>query len=147
VITVSRRPLHRTAISGAVTGSDMSKPADAPPADDTPPARDTATAHDTGARGRPTRRSRGRRPFTPATPTAAPEFTTVIGTNGPIGPLLEMANVSGRLPWGSPRARGIPSIDVIEFVAACPTCGRDVTWIEEREETRLRIIIECTCAR
>jgi hypothetical protein len=55
--------------------------------------------------------------------------------------------VSGRLVRGIPRGHGLPAIDAIEFTATCPACGQDVPWIEEREETRLRIIIECPCTR
>jgi hypothetical protein len=73
--------------------------------------------------------------------------STVMGTHGPIGPLRGLVGTSGRLILGLPRSRGIPSIDVIEFTAPCPGCGRDVMWIEEREETRLHITIECPCAR
>jgi hypothetical protein len=48
---------------------------------------------------------------------------------------------------GLPRLRGVAPVDVVEFTAACPACGEDIGWIEEREETRLRIIIECPCTR
>jgi hypothetical protein len=72
---------------------------------------------------------------------------TVARTHGPIAPLRGLAGAPGRLILGLPRSRGIPSIDVIEFTAPCPGCGRDVMWIEEREETRLHITVECRCAR
>ena len=73
----------------------------------------------------------------------------VVRTHGPIAPLLGLGGLGGapgRLILGLPRSRGIPSIDVIEFTAPCPGCGREVMWIEEREETRLHIAIECRCA-
>jgi hypothetical protein len=73
--------------------------------------------------------------------------STVVGTRGPVRPPRGLAGAPGRLILGPPRTRGIPSIDVIEFRAACPGCGRDVMWIEEREETRLQITVECRCAR
>lgn len=136
-----RRPARETALSAAVTGSDTPKPADPPVTDD------GITTGRAPSRSRSGRRAGGRHPFTPADPVPVHEAVTVIGTAGPIGPLRGMVNVSGRLVLGAPRMRGIPSIDVVEFVAACPACGRDVTWIEEREETRLRIIIECPCTR
>jgi hypothetical protein len=61
--------------------------------------------------------------------------------------LRGLVNPSGRLLLGLPRLRGVAPVDVVEFTAACPACGEDISWIEEREETRLRIIIECPCAR
>jgi hypothetical protein len=68
------------------------------------------------------------------------------GPGNPLGSLIGLVQVPGRL-LGAPRVRGIAAIDVIAFTAACPNCGRDVTWIEEREETRLRISVECPCRR
>jgi hypothetical protein len=141
VITVSRRPVREGALSAAATGTDTPKPVDPPSEDEATPASHPRPLTRSG------RRSTGRHPFTPADQVLTPEPVTVIGTTGPIGPLRGMVNVSGRLVLGAPRVRGLPSIDVVEFVAACPACGRDVTWIEEREETRLRIIIECPCSR
>lgn len=38
-----------------------------------------------------------------------------------------------------------PMIDVVTFTARCPGCGADCTWIEEREDTRLRTRIMCDC--
>jgi hypothetical protein len=55
--------------------------------------------------------------------------------------------MSRRLVLGPPRIRGSASIDVVAFTAACPACGQDVEWIEEREETRLRVTVECSCSR
>jgi hypothetical protein len=107
----------------------------------------TGTGHRPGARGRNTRRAGGRHPFTPAAPPAVHEPSSAIPANGPVGPLRGLITVSGRLVVGAPRVRGISSIDVVEFTATCPACGKDVSWIEEREETRLRIIIECRCDR
>lgn len=139
---MSRRPVRGSALPAAATGTETSKPPEPPLEDD--PATPAPRAR---SRAGPGRRSTGRHPFTPAEQVPAPEPVTVIGTTGPIGPLRGMVNVSGRLVLGTPRARGLPSIDVVEFVAACPACGKDVTWIEEREETRLRITIECPCSR
>jgi hypothetical protein len=61
--------------------------------------------------------------------------------------LRGLVNTSGRLMLGLPRLRGVAPVDVVEFTAACPACSEDIGWIEEREETRLRIIIECPCTR
>ncbi len=78
---------------------------------------------------------------------AMPDAPTGLGPCQPVTPARGLVHVSGRLVLGTPRGRGLPSIDVVGFTAACPACGRDVEWIEEREETRLRIIIECPCTR
>ncbi|MDQ1294939.1 MAG: hypothetical protein QG608_2824 [Actinomycetota bacterium] len=45
------------------------------------------------------------------------------------------------------RARGLPDPDVVTFVAACPACGRDCEWTEERRDTRVKIIIACDCRK
>ncbi len=43
------------------------------------------------------------------------------------------------------RLRGVPAMDIVEFVARCPGCGRDARWQEEREDTRLRATVSCSC--
>ena len=50
-----------------------------------------------------------------------------------------------RLPRGGPRRRGLPSPDVVEFIAACPACGADCVWLEERDETRVETTVICPC--
>lgn len=47
---------------------------------------------------------------------------------------------------GGPRVRPLPALDVVRFRAPCPACGHDCDWIEEREDTRLRITLNCQCA-
>lgn len=44
------------------------------------------------------------------------------------------------------RVRGVPAPDVVLFTATCPGCGRDAEWLEEREDTRLRLTVSCDCA-
>jgi hypothetical protein len=39
----------------------------------------------------------------------------------------------------------LPVFDVVTFVAACPGCGHDCTWVEERDDTRVQTRIECDC--
>jgi len=36
--------------------------------------------------------------------------------------------------------------DTVLFTAACPACGEDCVWSEEREDTRLRAQVTCPCA-
>jgi hypothetical protein len=43
------------------------------------------------------------------------------------------------------RRRGIPRSEVVTFVAACPACGHDCEWHEERLDTRLRATVGCAC--
>lgn len=153
---MSRRPVREVALPAAAAGTDTPKPSDTQRIDDDPPTavpppdpdpdstvKDTATT--TG--GRSIRRAGGRHPFTPAAPPVVHEPSTTIPANGPTGPIRGLIAVSGRLIVNGPRIRGVSSIDVVEFTAACPACGKEVSWIEEREETRLRIIIECPCGR
>jgi len=43
------------------------------------------------------------------------------------------------------RLRAVMPLDTVTFVAACPACGRDCDWTQERQETRLRSTIMCEC--
>lgn len=52
---------------------------------------------------------------------------------------------SARVALARARLRGVPVPDAVVFVAACPNCGQDAQWNEEREDTRLRIAITCGC--
>ncbi|NLT54130.1 MAG: hypothetical protein GXX79_06090 [Actinomycetales bacterium] len=54
-------------------------------------------------------------------------------------------SVAGRLALPRERPRTVPQVDSVTFVAACPTCGQDCLWSEERVDTRLRTTIDCTC--
>lgn len=52
----------------------------------------------------------------------------------------------GGRPGFVPRTRSRPSVpDAVAFTAACPACGVDATWNEEREDTRLRAAVDCPC--
>ncbi|HET9657951.1 MAG TPA: hypothetical protein VFP72_21545 [Kineosporiaceae bacterium] len=86
-------------------------------------------------------------PAVSATAAALVAAASGAGPGSPLGSLRGLVQVSGRLVVGGPRIRGIVPVDVVEFTAACPHCGADTLWIEEREETRLRISIECSCGR
>jgi uncharacterized protein YbaR (Trm112 family) len=37
--------------------------------------------------------------------------------------------------------------DRVVFTAACPACGQDCVWSEEREDTRLHAVVTCPCDR
>jgi len=50
-----------------------------------------------------------------------------------------------RLVLARGRGRTSVALDVIDFTAACPACGRDCTWLSEREDTRVRFSICCRC--
>jgi hypothetical protein len=39
----------------------------------------------------------------------------------------------------------LPVFDVVTFVAACPACSADCTWVQERDDTRVSTRIECPC--
>jgi hypothetical protein len=63
----------------------------------------------------------------------------------PLLPLPAGRTESARVALARARLRGVPAPDVVVFVAACPGCGRDVEWHEEREDTRLRVTVACDC--
>jgi len=48
---------------------------------------------------------------------------------------------------GGLRTRTPAQPDVVVFTAACPACGQDCTWSEEREDTRLHAVVSCPCGR
>jgi endogenous inhibitor of DNA gyrase (YacG/DUF329 family) len=39
--------------------------------------------------------------------------------------------------------RAALAFDIVLFVAACPTCGGEAEWMQQREDTRLRTQITC----
>jgi hypothetical protein len=46
---------------------------------------------------------------------------------------------------GGLRTRTPAQPDVVVFTAACPACGQDCVWSEEREDTRLHAVVTCPC--
>ena len=52
-----------------------------------------------------------------------------------------------RTVMGRARIRATTSGDFVSFVAACPACGADCLWTEEREDTRLLAVMSCVCAQ
>jgi len=61
------------------------------------------------------------------------------GTTDSSSPLARMALARARL-------RAVVPLDTVTFVAACPACGHDCEWTQEREETRVRSYLDCDCA-
>ena len=50
------------------------------------------------------------------------------------------------LPFQRSRVRTMTQVDVLSFVAACPSCGADCSWTEQREDTRMLVTVSCPCA-
>ena len=46
---------------------------------------------------------------------------------------------------GGLRTRTPARPDKVVFTAACPACGQDCVWSEEREDTRLHAVVTCPC--
>jgi hypothetical protein len=46
---------------------------------------------------------------------------------------------------GGLRTRTAAQPDSVVFIAACPACGQDCVWTEEREDTRLHAVVTCPC--
>ena len=63
---------------------------------------------------------------------------------GIAGPLPAELLPGARVP--TLRTRQVPRPDVVVFTAACPACGHDCVWSEERDDTRLRAAVDCPCA-
>jgi hypothetical protein len=55
-----------------------------------------------------------------------------------LSPLAKMALARARM-------RTVVPLDFVQFVAACPACGADCEWTQEREETRVRSYQNCPC--
>jgi hypothetical protein len=50
-------------------------------------------------------------------------------------------------PYGLPGARTrVAQPDAVVFTASCPACGSDCDWTEQREDTRLRTSVGCSCS-
>jgi hypothetical protein len=55
-----------------------------------------------------------------------------------LSPLARMALARARM-------RTVIPLDVVTFTAACPACGADCEWTQEREETQVRSYQNCRC--
>ena len=49
------------------------------------------------------------------------------------------------VPSARSRARTPVALDAVVFTAPCPGCGNDCEWLEQREDTRLRAQVHCSC--
>jgi hypothetical protein len=74
-------------------------------------------------------------------PRQAPDDADPDGGHGPAGAASPLA----RMVLARVRLRAVMPLDVVAFGAACPSCGRDTEWVQERQDTRVRSTIRCTC--
>jgi hypothetical protein len=66
-------------------------------------------------------------------------------TDAPERPTLPAPRLDAR-PYGLPGARSrVAQLDAVVFTAACPACGADCDWTEQREDTRVRTAVGCSC--
>jgi hypothetical protein len=98
----------------------------------------------------PSRPTRSRpTPLTPSplvpmqqTPPGAEELSPA---DAPERPILPAPRPDAR-PYGLPGSRTrVAQPDAIVFTAACPACGADCDWTEQREDTRVRTAVGCSC--
>ncbi len=79
----------------------------------------------------------------PGDPSAsANESTSATGT------ATEAADPALSIPVQRPgrsRWRMITPLDIVTFQAACPACGKDTEWTQERRDTRLVSTLSCPC--
>ncbi len=68
---------------------------------------------------------------------------TATATAGALRPWR--VGMHARAARGGAPVRGMPAVDVVEFVAGCPACGADCGWAEQRDDTRVRITVDCSC--
>ena len=45
------------------------------------------------------------------------------------------------------RLRAAQPVEAVTFTAACPSCGEECEWTNEREDTRLLVSVTCGCTR
>jgi hypothetical protein len=50
-----------------------------------------------------------------------------------------------RMVLARARVRAMVPLDVVTFGASCPGCGQDCEWVQERQDTRLRSTVRCSC--
>ena len=66
-------------------------------------------------------------------------------TDAPERPSLPAPRPDAR-PFGLPGARTrVAQPDAVVFTAPCPACGADCDWTEQREDTRVRTAVSCSC--
>jgi hypothetical protein len=78
-------------------------------------------------------------------PGEAPREAPALPGPRPAPAALPPELVPGVRPGGL-RNRAPVQPDRVVFTAACPACGQDCVWNEEREDTRLHAVVTCPCA-
>jgi len=64
----------------------------------------------------------------------------------PRAPLaVELDTALARMVLARARGRAESALDVVRFTAACPACGADCEWRQERQDTRVRSTMDCPC--
>jgi hypothetical protein len=78
--------------------------------------------------------------------TATREIPALPGPRAALPPAapLPAELLPGARPGGL-RTRTPAQPDSVVFTAACPACGQDCVWSEEREDTRLHAVVTCPC--
>jgi hypothetical protein len=61
-------------------------------------------------------------------------------------PAAVLESPLARMVLARARLRATMPLDVVRFTAACPSCGQDCEWTQERQDTRLRSSQSCPCA-
>lgn len=74
-------------------------------------------------------------PLESALPAAGVDATTATSATS--------ATSAQRIPVPRLRLRAALPIDVVTFHSACPSCGNESVWTEEREDTRMLLRIDC----
>jgi len=57
----------------------------------------------------------------------------------------ELDTPLARMALARARLRAAVALDAVTFVAACPACGQDCEWLQERQDTKVRSTIRCAC--
>jgi hypothetical protein len=78
--------------------------------------------------------------------TTARELPALPGPRAALAPAAPLPSelLPGARPGGV-RTRTPAQPDSVVFTAACPACGQDCVWSEEREDTRLHAVVRCPC--
>jgi len=76
--------------------------------------------------------------------TAAPAPTALVPAQR-AAPAHEVDTPLARMALARARGRVESALDVVRFTAACPACGADCQWRQERQDTRLRSSTDCRC--
>ena len=88
---------------------------------------------------------------TPGVEAASPQLPAP--TQIPTGPQTPTGSYrsAARVPFAFERGLGGAASPLanqrVAFTAACPACGRDIDWLQVREDTRTRSVVRCGCER